>query len=76
MIREWQVLETIVEFDFQPLKLEEVLDFGFHMVQSTIISYILESQKMDEGFQKWFSKVVAKEPYMEYSLRWGIQMQK
>ena len=43
MIREWQALKTIVEFDLQPLELEGGRHFGCLVVQPTIISYILEA---------------------------------
>ena len=51
MIREWRVWEMIAEFDFQPLNSEEGWYCGCIVVQLTIISRILEAQKMDKGFQ-------------------------
>ena len=48
MIREWQALEMIAEFDLKPLDLEEGRYFGCLVVQLTIINHILEVQKKDK----------------------------
>ena len=41
-------METIAEFDLQPLDLEGGQHFGCLVVQPTIISRILEAQKKDK----------------------------
>ena len=65
MIIEWQALETIAEFDLQPLDLEGGRHFGCLVVQPTIISCILKMQKEDEIFQILFSKKATKEPEVQ-----------
>ena len=44
MVREWRALETIAEFDLQPLTSAGGQHFGCLVVQPTIVSRILETQ--------------------------------
>ena len=44
MVREWRALETIAEFDLQPLTSAGGRHFGCLVVQPTIVSRILETQ--------------------------------
>ena len=62
MVREWQALEAISEFDLQPLTSAGGRHFGCLVVQPTIVSRILEAQQKDGEFKSWFSKMVIKEP--------------
>ena len=63
LIREWQALETIAEYDLQVTTgTEKGQHLGCLIVQPTIISRVLEAQKKDQGLQQWFAKVSAKEP--------------
>ena len=62
MIREWQALETLAEFDVQATTSERGRHFGCLAVQPTLISRILEAQQKDEEMKKWFARASAKEP--------------
>ena len=53
LIREWQTLEIIAEYDLQATartRIEKKQHLGYLIVQPTIISRILEAQK-DQGLQ-------------------------
>ena len=60
MVREWQALETIAEFDLQPFTSIKGQNFGCLVVQPTIVSRILEAQQKYGEFNSWFSKMVIK----------------
>ena len=65
LIREWQALETIAEYDLQAtagIGIGKGQHLGCLIVQSTIISHVLKVQKKDQGLQQWFAKVSTKEP--------------
>ena len=62
LIKEWQALETLTEFDIQATMTEEGRPFGCLRVQPTLIDCILEAQGKDEGLKKWFEKVSVKDP--------------
>ena len=62
MIWEWQALERLFEFDFQPSESSTGQHLGCLVVQPTLIIRILEAQQKDEGLLKWFTRALAKEP--------------
>ena len=61
-IWEWKALETLAEFDLQPVGSKEGRHFGCLVVQPSIISRILEAQQEDEKMKQWFDRASAKEP--------------
>ena len=62
LIKEWQALETLTEFDIQAATTDEGRPFGCLRVQPTLINRILEAQEKDEGLKKWFEKASTKDP--------------
>ena len=61
LIREWQALETLSEFDIHISTDSEGSHFGCLIVQPTLMSQIIEAQGNDDKFQRWFIKMSEKD---------------
>ena len=61
LIREWQALETLSEFDIQISEDREGSHFSCLVVQPTLVSRIIEAQKEDDKFQLWVTKISEKD---------------
>ena len=60
-VKEWQALETFLDFDIHTNNDQEGSHFGCLIAQPELIHRIIKAQKEDVKFQEWFTKMASKD---------------